>query len=91
MNVNGTMKSGADIPEMTSQNSVDILTLNQEELKKVLTDVVNNAANSLPAKLNNYGIKVTKEEILSILPAEQPAEQPAEAPAEARRYGSCSA
>lgn len=82
MNVNGTMKSGADIPEMTSQNSVDILTLNQEELKKVLTDVVNNAANSLPAKLNNYGIKVTKEEILSILPAEQPAEQPAEAPAE---------
>lgn len=83
MNVNGTMKSGANIPEMTSQNSVDILTLNQEELKKVLTDVVNNAANNLPAKLNNYGIKVTKEEILSILPAEQPAttEAPAEVPA----------
>lgn len=73
MNINGTMKSGADIPEMTASNSVDILTLKEDELKKVFTDVVNNAANNLPAKLSQYGINVTKEEILSILPKEEPA------------------
>ena len=70
MNVEGTIKAGANIPTLTSTNSVDVLTLKEEELKTLVTQMVNNAANNLPGKLSTFGINVSKYKILSILPAE---------------------
>ena len=86
MNIEGTIKAGANIPTLTSANSVDVLTLKEEELKTLFTQIVNNAANNLPGKLSTFGINVSKDKILSILPA-APAEPavvetaPVEAPA----------
>ena len=86
MNVEGTIKAGANVPTLTSANSVDVLTLKEEELKTLFTQIVNNAANNLPGKLSTFGINVSKDKILSILPA-APAEPavvetaPVEAPA----------
>lgn len=69
MNIEGTIKAGANIPTLTSANSVDVLSLKEEELKTLFTQIVNNAANNLPGKLSTFGINVSKDKILSILPA----------------------
>ena len=70
--IDGSMKSSADIPELTKSNSVDVLSLSKEDLQKLYTDVVNNAADNLPSKLSTYGITVKKDDILSLLPEEEP-------------------
>ena len=61
----------SDIPELTADNSVDVFSLSQEDYNKLITDIVTKASDTLPEKLSLYGIKVTKEEILSILPDSQ--------------------
>lgn len=61
----------SDIPELTADNSVDVFRLSQEDYNKLITDIVTKASDTLPEKLSLYGIKVTKEEILSILPDSQ--------------------
>lgn len=66
--INGTMKSGADITKLSDSNSVDLFALSSEEFMKLYTDVITNAANNLPSKLSKYGINVTKEQILSAIP-----------------------
>lgn len=66
--INGTMKSGADITKLSDSNSVDLFALSSEEFVKLYTDVITNAANNLPSKLSKYGVKVTKEQILSAIP-----------------------
>ena len=38
-------------------------------LVKIASDIVTKASDTLPAKLSLYGVTVTKEDILSILPA----------------------
>ena len=70
--IDGSIKSSADIPEITTSNSVNVLSLSKEEFQKLYKDVVNNAADNLPSKLSTYGIKVTKNDILSLLPKEDP-------------------
>ena len=81
MNIEGTIKSGANIPTLTSANSVDVLTLKQDELINLYTQIVNNAANNLPSKLATFGINVSKDKILSLLPTAsvEPATEPAPA------------
>lgn len=66
--INGTMKSGADITKLSDSNSVDLFALSSEEFVKLYTDVITNAANNLPSKLSKYGLNVTKEQILSAIP-----------------------
>ena len=68
-NVKATMtrnvKIGStDIPEISEDNSVDILNLSISDLQTLLIDVVKNASNVLPDKLKNYNINITKEDIL---------------------------
>lgn len=59
----------SDIPELTADNSVDVFSLPQDDLQKIASDIVTKASDALPAKLSLYGVTVTKEDILSILPA----------------------
>lgn len=61
----------SDIPEITSANSVDVFSLPQADLQKLTSDIVTKASDTLPSKLSLYGVNVTKEQILSILPATQ--------------------
>lgn len=60
----------SDIPELTADNSVDVFSLPQADLQKIASDIVTKASDTLPAKLSLYGVTVTKEDILSILPAD---------------------
>ena len=59
----------SNIPELTADNSVDVFSLPQADLQKIASDIVTKASDTLPAKLSLYGVTVTKEDILSILPA----------------------
>lgn len=61
----------SDIPEITSANSVDVFSLPQADLQKLTSDIVTKASDTLPSKLSLYGVTVTKEQILSILPTTQ--------------------
>lgn len=61
----------SDIPEITSANSVDVFSLPQADLQKLTSDIVTKASDTLPSKLSLYDVNVTKEQILSILPATQ--------------------
>ena len=61
----------SDIPEITSANSVDVFSLPQADLQKLTSDIVTKASDTLPSKLSLYGVNVTKEQILSILPTTQ--------------------
>ena len=65
INLDGSMKYGdANIPELTSSNSVDILNLSETEMKEVVTDIMEKAADVLPARLKLIGIDVDEEDIL---------------------------
>ncbi|MBO5349921.1 MAG: hypothetical protein J6A89_08940 [Clostridia bacterium] len=66
--MDGSVKSGAEIPELNDSNSVDVFTLSEEDLMKVCTDIITKAADVLPSKLAVYGADISKEDILSILP-----------------------
>ncbi|CDA30677.1 hypothetical conserved protein [Clostridium sp. CAG:492] len=59
----------SDIPELTADTSVDVFSLPQADLQKIASDIVTKASDTLPAKLSLYRVTVTKEDILSILPA----------------------
>lgn len=67
-NADGTIKSGAEIQELNSSNSVDVFTLSANDFQQVYADIITKAADVLPSKLSTYGVKVTKEDILSALP-----------------------
>lgn len=62
----------SNIPELTADNSVDVFNLSKEDYQKLETDIITKASDTLPEKLALYGIKVTKEEILSAIPDTQP-------------------
>ena len=65
---NGSITYGkSDIPELTESNSVDVFSKSKEDLQKIYTDVITNASNNLPSKLSKYGIRITKDDILSTL------------------------
>ena len=66
--MDGSVKSGAEVPELNDSNSVDIFASSKENLQTVYTDIITKAADVLPARLSPYGVKITKEEILSALP-----------------------
>lgn len=70
----------SDIPELTSENSVDVFSLSQADLQKIETDIITKAADTLPEKMSLYGVKVTKEDILSTLPEQNVATQDAATP-----------
>lgn len=70
VNVSGTVSNKSEIPDLTSSNSVDVFALSQEELKSTYTDIINSAADKLPSILSVFDIKVTKNDILSLLPAD---------------------
>lgn len=72
LEASGTLSNKSEVPEMTSSNSVDVFSLSQEEFMNTYKDVVNSAADKLPAKLSTYGIDITKEDILKLLPVEEP-------------------
>lgn len=66
--IDGTTKSGAEVPELNSSNSVDVFATSKEDLQTIFTDIVTKAADVLPARLSPYGVNVKKEDILSSLP-----------------------
>ncbi len=68
LDISGTISNKADIPEISSSNSVDVLSMTLEELQPIYTDVINSAADKLPAKLSDFGFKITKADILQLLP-----------------------
>ena len=66
--IDGTTKSGSEVPELNSSNSVDVFATSKEDLQTIFTDIVTKAADVLPARLSPYGVNVKKEDILSSLP-----------------------
>lgn len=64
----GSVSNKSDIPDVSSSNSVDVFSMTIEELQPIYTDIINSAADKLPAKLSNFGIDITKEDILGLLP-----------------------
>ena len=64
----GSVSNKSDIPDVSSSNSVDVFSMTLEELQPIYTDVINSAADKLPAKLSNFGLDITKEDILGLLP-----------------------
>lgn len=66
---NGSITYGkSNIPELTEANSVDVFSKSKQDFEKIYTDVITNASNNLPSKLSKYGIRITKDDILSTLP-----------------------
>lgn len=89
LTANGEVTRGkSDVPALTADNSVDVFTLSQEEFIKVYSEIVTKASDVLPDRLSSYGVKITKEQILSLLPTTPTTQTPAtesvptEAPAE---------
>lgn len=71
--VAGSITNGkSDIPEISAENSVDVLSMNQEQLNQLLSDIITSASDKLPAKLSKLGIEISKEEILSLNSLVQP-------------------
>ncbi|MBQ3409038.1 MAG: hypothetical protein IJH12_07555 [Clostridia bacterium] len=74
----------SNIEQYNDTNSVDVFSKSKEEIQKIVTDVVTKASDVLPSRLANYGIRVTKDQIMSIIPkTETPTtETPADATTE---------
>lgn len=69
LTANGTSTIGkSDIPDINSSNSVDVFTLSQTDFQKLVSDIVTKASDTFPSKLSAYGLNVTKEQILSLIP-----------------------
>lgn len=65
INFDGSMEYGkADVPELNSSNSVDILKLKEDEQQKVLTDILEKAAEVLPKRLKLIGIDIDSKDIM---------------------------
>ncbi len=58
----------ADIETYNDTNSVDLFSKSKEETNQIITDIVTKMSDVLPARLANYGIKVTKQEIMELAP-----------------------
>lgn len=68
----GSVTNGkSDIPEI-STDSVDVLSMNQEQLNQLVSYIITSASDKLPAKLSKLGIEISKEEILSLNSLVQP-------------------
>lgn len=75
----GSIEYGkSDIQKLDDSNSVDVFGKSKEEITAIVKEIVTNASETLPSKLSNYGVKVTKEDILKLIPAEQA--QPTDTP-----------
>ena len=87
LNVDSSINYGsANIETYNELNSVDIFSKSRDEANQIIRDIVTKISDVLPGRLANYGIKVTKEEIMEIAPAPAaPAAPttPVEAPADA--------
>ena len=90
LKANGSVTRGkSDVKE--ASDAVEVFDLSTEEFAKLYNDIVTNASNNLPSKLSNFGLKVTKDDILSEFPlidvtsntdnGEAPVEETAENPA----------
>lgn len=65
---NATTEYGrANIEKFNEQNSVDMFTKSKEEINQIITDIVTKASDVLPGRLANYGIRITKQDILSLI------------------------
>ena len=65
VNFDGSTKYGeADIPTLNDKNSVDVLNLSEKEMQEVLNDILENAADVLPERLDLIGVDIDKEDIL---------------------------
>ena len=82
VDLDGTISSDANITKLTESNSTQVFDLSKDEFNSLSEEVVNNAANNLPSKLSKYGIEVTKEDILKLLPEKTPVDTEEEANAE---------
>ena len=78
--MNGSITTGkSDIPEI-SKDSVDVFSMNKEQLNQLLSDVITSASDKLPSKLSKLGIEISKEQILSLNSAVQPTTPNVEVP-----------
>ena len=67
----GTMEYGnVSIPTLSSSNSVNVLSLSEEEQQKEAEKILEKAAEVLPDRLKLIGINITKEDILGTTPTE---------------------
>ncbi len=74
LDAEGSIEYGkSDIEKLDESNSVDVFSKSEEEITTIVKEIITNASNTLPSKLANYGVNITKEEILSLIPAEQTA------------------
>lgn len=78
--MNGSITTGkSDIPEI-SKDSVDVFSMNKEQLNQLLSDVITSASDKLPSRLSKLGIEISKEQILSLNSAVQPTTPNVEVP-----------
>ena len=76
LNIEGKIYNSAEVPEVNSSNSVEIFNQSTDNLNALTKEIITNASNNLPGKLSSFGINVTKEDILKMLPQEEPATVP---------------
>ena len=70
LNVDSEIEYGkSNIETYNELNSVDIFSKSKEEANQIIRDIVTKISDVLPGRLANYGIKVTKEEIMEMAPA----------------------
>lgn len=58
----------SNIETFNETNSVDLFSKSKEEVQKIITDIVTKASDVLPTRLSYYGINVTKQKIMDIIP-----------------------
>ena len=79
VNVDSTISYGSsNIETYNALNSVDLFSLSKEESDKVITEIITKMSDVLPGRLANYGIKVTKQDIMSLAPAATTTTEPVE-------------
>lgn len=78
LNVDGSIEYGkSDIESYSDSNSIDVFSKSTEEILKIYTEVITKASDILPSKLSNFGIKVTKDDIMKYAPQVQAPAAPA--------------
>lgn len=65
INMDGSTEYGnVSIPDLNSNNSVDLLKLSDSEAQKLILEIMTKASEVLPARLKLIGIDIDKEDIL---------------------------
>lgn len=69
VDASGSVEYGkTNIEKYNDQNSVDVFSKSKDEVTQIWNDVVTKASDTLPSKLSNFGITITKNDIMKYAP-----------------------